>query len=339
MPVFFINADNCFDDFWSWEPPWSASSARFVLREVLNVLEYDVNEAKSRHGLQLPLLGLVCASRPDGPEVGNRSCRREPLAQKCEELASSRPQAGPASTCIGRLVFASRGLQGKAGAHARRPLYDALGHLEAAQRAGEWPPQAQVALRLWARLLRRARPRTQPLASPATPVAILYGDAALSTRRAAAMLVVPGAAQRSREGFSVVLPGAVLEQLGPSREHAINGAEAWWIAKALEVWGERLRSHCLLCFGDNTAAIAGCVRGYSGSPYGACVVGAVRDLLCQHDIRCWFEYVHTESNPLDAASRGEGESALARLGASVLQVAPTLGVDLSRYHTRAVSRG
>ena len=60
---FFINVDNYFDDFWTWEPPWSASSARFVLREVLKVLEYDVKEAKSQHGTQLPLLGLVPPAR------------------------------------------------------------------------------------------------------------------------------------------------------------------------------------------------------------------------------------------------------------------------------------
>ncbi|CAK0888118.1 unnamed protein product [Prorocentrum cordatum] len=329
---FFINADNYFDDYWTWEPPWSASSARFVLREVLQVLEYDVKEAKSEHGTQLPLLGLVFTSRKEGPEVGNRSCRREPLARECEEVARSRPQAGQASSCIGRLVFASRGLQGKAGAHARWPLFDALGHVEAAQHAGEWPPQARVALRLWAHLLRRARPRSLPLASPAAPVAILYGDAALSSQRAAAMLVFPGTAPEVREGFSVVLPAQVLDQLGPCRQHAINGAKTWWIAKALEVWGDKIRSHCLYCFGDNSAALAGCVRGYSGSPHVACVVGAVHELLCRRDIRRWFEYVHSDSNPLDAASREEGENALAKLGAKVVKVTPTLSVDLSRYH-------
>ncbi|CAK0909435.1 unnamed protein product, partial [Prorocentrum cordatum] len=37
---FYINADNYLDDFWSWEPPFCAASARFVTREVLKVLEY-----------------------------------------------------------------------------------------------------------------------------------------------------------------------------------------------------------------------------------------------------------------------------------------------------------
>ena len=43
-----------------------------------------------------------------------------------------------------------------------------------------------------------------------------------------------------RAGFSVELPLAVLDQLGPNKHHAINGAEVWWIVKSLEVWGPLL---------------------------------------------------------------------------------------------------
>ena len=124
----------------------------------------------------------------------------------------------------------------------------------------------------------------------------------------------------------------MLETLGPSAEHAVNGVEAWWIAKALEVWGEELRSLSLFCFGDNTAAVSGCIKGYARSPNVACVVGAIHDLMCTFDIRCWFEYVHTASNPLDAASREGGEAALRELGAEVVATAPTLTVDFSRCH-------
>ena len=41
------------------------------------------------------------------------------------------------------------------------------------------------------------------------------------------------------------------------------------------------------------------------------------DRLCRYDVRCWFENVHSDSNPLDAASREEGEYALAQLGAKL----------------------
>ena len=86
-----------------------------------------------------------------------------------------------------------------------------------------------------------------------------------------------------------------------------------------EVWGSLLRGRCLLWFADNTAAVAGCVSGYSRSVY-------------QYDITAWFEWVHTASNPLDAASRHKGENALRELGASVIQVEPDLKIDLQEYH-------
>eukprot|EP00959_Pyramimonas_sp_CCMP1952_P130009 2718632-Pyramimonas_sp.AAC.1 len=80
------------------------------------------------------------------------------------------------------------------------------------------------------------------------------------------------------------------------------------------------------------AAISGCIKGYANSPHVACVVGAIHELLCHYDIRAWFEYVHTQSNPLDLASRDDGEAALRRLGADVVTVSPTLSVDFGRCH-------
>ena len=83
------------------------------------------------------------------------------------------------------------------------------------------------------------------------------------------------------------------------------GPNFWWIAKALEVCPPRLRGRYMLCFGDNTAAIAGCFSGYSRSAYVARLVGAVHAMLCEFDITAYFEWEHTKSNPLDAASRQE----------------------------------
>ena len=130
----------------------------------------------------------------------------------------------------------------------------------------------------------------------------------------------------------MVLPDTVLRTLGPALEHAINGAEIWWIVKALEVWGKRLQSSRILVYGDNQSAISGYIRGYTAPPFVASLVGAVHDMLIKRDICSWFEYVHSESNPLDPASRVAGESGLASLGVKVIQVQPNLETDLSIYH-------
>ena len=65
---------------------------------------------------------------------------------------------------------------------------------------------------------------------------MLCGDAALSTRRAAATIFVQSERGTEwSEGFSAELPDAVLGALGPAPDHAINGAEIRWTVKALEI--------------------------------------------------------------------------------------------------------
>ena len=102
--------------------------------------------------------------------------------------------------------------------------------------------------------------------------------------------------------------------------------------KVTNVWGPLLRNRSLYAFGNNTAAIAGCVSGYSRSPYVARIVGAVHELLCTEQVKCWFEYVHSDSNPLDAASRQLFEAGIRQFGAAVVPVSATLKSDLSVYH-------
>jgi hypothetical protein len=323
----FVNIDNYFDDYWSWEPSWSVASARFSVRRVFELLGYALHTGKRREGKQIPLIGLVFESTIAGPVISNKPCRQQPLAKELETIAASSPHYGSASSAIGKTVFASKGLQGRAGVHARRPLYAALQRLDCGDRSDSWPPEVVVAFMLWARLLRAASPRVRNALQDLS-AAVLYGDAALSSSRAAAMLAWDG----RKEAFSVELPTDVMRRLGPKEEHAINGAEVWWIAKALEVWGPALRGRSLLCFGDNVAAIAGCVSGYSKSVYVANMVGVVHLLLCEYDITCWFEWVHTASNPLDGASRPNWQRELHALGADIRLVSPHLKLDLSVFH-------
>ena len=107
------------------------------------------------------------------------------------------------------------------------------------------------------------------------------------------------------------------------------------LQKVLELWGPILHSRCLYCFGDNQAAIAACVSGYSSSVHMARIAGAIHDLLCRHQIPTWFEWLQSDANPLDAASRAEGEDAFRRLHAAVVRVQLELSLDLSEYHPGA----
>ena len=182
---------------------------------------------------------------------------------------------------IGKTAFASRGLWGRAGVHARRPLYAALHRLHGGG-LSEWPCEVLVALQLWAQLVRSGRPRSRELHTVGAPAAVLYGDAALSSHRAAAAVWM---ADGSRpQAFSVVLPAHLVDELGPTPDHAINRAEVWWVAKALDVWGPRLKGHHVLIFNDNTSAIYGCIAGYSASAHVARMEGCIHELLCRHSI-------------------------------------------------------
>ena len=286
------------------------------------MLGYDLHAGKHKHGHRLPLVGLVFTSSAAGPQVSNRAQRRQPLAADLEKIADSRPDAGPASTAIGKIVFVSRGIMGRAGVHGRRPLCTAVQNPGAGISQGRWLLEAQVALLLWARLVGIGPQRCLSLHRRRQPAALLCGDAALSTAWAAAMLHVP-----ADEGtgffwavFSVVLPPSVRQDLRPSGQHATNGAETWW--KALEVWPEILRDRCLICFGGNIAAIIGCISGCRRSPFVARLLGAVHDKFCQLQLPCWFEYVHTKPWYACTACMLAQRVCLHSLGASIVDAEP-----------------
>ena len=56
-------------------------------------------------------------------------------------------------------------------------------------------------------------------------------------------------------------------------------------------------------FVDNDAAVSALVRGSSKQPDAASIVHYIHWLLVHHNIRAWFEWVDTDSNPSDGLSR------------------------------------
>ena len=86
-----------------------------------------------------------------------------------------------------------------------------------------------------------APPRALHLDRWRWPLAILYGDAALSTRRMAAILYIPDTCVM--RAFSVQVPHSFLQGLSPSgpEDLAINGFEAYWVNKACDLWVDILR--------------------------------------------------------------------------------------------------
>ena len=92
---------------------------------------------------------------------------------------------------VDKLVFVGKGVSGRVGVHARRPLYQALKDFSIHREAGMWPAHVLEAIAVCAGTLCSAPPRTLRLDWWQWPSAVLYGDAALSTRRLAAILYIP----------------------------------------------------------------------------------------------------------------------------------------------------
>ena len=170
---------------------------------------------KKKHDshLPLPLLGLSF-NVVDGRAVcENTRERKQNLVQELFALKSSTPSEFNLSSIVGKLVFTGKGLCKRAGVHARRPLYQALKDCSTHRQAGVWPAHVLEAIAVCAETLFSAPPRTLHLDRWQWPSAVLYGDAALSTRRMAAILYIPGTCVQ--RAFSVQVPLTFLESLSP----------------------------------------------------------------------------------------------------------------------------
>ena len=205
---FLLQIDHYFDDYWMFSAPWSMQSASFVLDRAIEVLGYHWKKEKHDSHLPLPLLGLSF-NVVDGRAVcENTRERKQNLVQELFALKSSTPKEFNLSFIVGELVFAGKGLCGRAGVHARRPLYQALKDCSTHRQAGVWPAHVLEAITVCAETLFSAPRRTLHLNRWQWPSAVLYGDAALSTRRMAAILYIPGTCVK--RAFSVQVPRTFL---------------------------------------------------------------------------------------------------------------------------------
>ena len=186
---------------------------------------------KTRFTFVASLAGFVlqCCRRRRAVCENTRE-RKKHFVQELFARKSSTPNEFNLNSVVGKLVFADKGLCGRAGFHARRPLYQALKDCSSHRQAGVWPAHAVEAISVCAKNF--APPRTLHLNRWQWPSAVLYGDAALSKRRMAGILYIPGTCVK--KAFSVQVPRTFLESLSPlgQEELAINGFEAYWVNRA-----------------------------------------------------------------------------------------------------------
>ena len=146
---FLLPIDYYYDDCWMFSAPWSMRSASFVLDRAIEVLGYQWKKEKHDSTLPLPLLGLSFNVVDGRALIENTRERKRNLVQELVALKSS----APICSVVGKLVFAGKGLCGRAGVHARRPLYQALKDFSIHRQAGVWPAHVLEAIAVCAETL------------------------------------------------------------------------------------------------------------------------------------------------------------------------------------------
>ena len=116
----------------------------------------------------------------------------------------------------------------------------------------------------------------------------------------AALLFDPATGQKV--AIAAVVPPELLEAWGNS-EHCIALVEQAALILGIIRFRDVLRGRSLLWFEDNSAVLSGLVKGSSGHPLLDAGAATIHLLLAALEARAWFEYVESDSNWSDGASR------------------------------------
>ena len=286
--------------------------ASFVLDRAVEVLGYHWKKEKHDSTLPLLLLGLSFTVVDGQALCKNTKERKKSLVQELVALKSSAPNEFNLSSIVGKLVIAGKDLCGRAGVHARRPQNQALKDFSIHRKAGVWPAHVLEAIAVCAGTLLPAPPRTSHLDRWQWPSAVLYGDAALSTRRMAAILYIPETCVK--KAFSIQVPQTFLESLSPSghEDLAIKALRRIGSTGHASIGSTFFGPSLIFC--DNFTAVRGFIHGSSASPTVCRIVGRTWQCCIENHIISWIVWVHTKSNPADSLTRPGWESAAQRMG-------------------------
>jgi hypothetical protein len=139
-------------------------------------------------------------------------------------------------------------------------------------------------------------------------------------------------APRWRHSDRVVPPG-VMAKLA-SREQQVGPLEVLAGVAAYTSRPEQLRGRDVIHFIDNTGALFGLSKGYSGEDDSARMVHQFHCVLGAIDANVWMEYVGTGANIADLPSRGEF-ALLRELGSTRFEITmPEVGGDWREVYRR-----
>ena len=207
-------------------------------------------------------------------------------------------------------------------------------------------PEVVLALRFFVFILPLVRPRVFRLWRRVRPPVIVYTDARYS----------PGEPEPAQLGIVVFDPedtahphspecpgpqwrhsslvvGPDVMRLLAQREQYVGQLEVMAGVAAYTSLPEQLRGRDVIHFIDNTGALFGMAKGYSGDDDSARMIHAFHTVLAAIDCNVWLEYVQSGANISDLPSRGKFEL-LAEMGSIQFEmVIPPVGGDWWRVYT------
>ena len=283
------------------EPTEAANSAKATLQEIVALMGWELDPAKSG-GMAtcIDLLGCRASVVPDGLHWALTSERTEEWCSSIQcALQEGMLTTGAASKLAGRLLFASSRVFGKAGRAAIRPIL----WRQQGRGAETLSRRLRSSLLWWLSLLRGAPARRlhHTIAHAATPDVLLYTDA----EGAGGVGVTVYWCHQNRWEYAAGLVPRRWRRPLRRRETQINAFELLAMLTAWETWGEALCHQRVVCFVDNTAALNILLKGWSPLIDLNWVAGRIwlRTAVTQASV-VW-QWVPSLSNPADAPSLGQ----------------------------------
>jgi len=147
------------------------------------------------------------------------------------------------------------------------------------------------------------KPREVLLRRDPTPPLVIASDGRqdnTSPPSIAALLLDPSTGQKI--AIAAVI-GPELMKVWGDTEHCIALVEQAAIILGIIRFREVLRGRSLLWFEDNSVVLSGLVKGSSGHPLLDAGAATIHLMLAALEARAWFEYVESDANWSDGASR------------------------------------
>ena len=160
----------------------------------------------------------------------------------------------------------------------------------------------RIALKLLAAMILQVPPRVIKLMHPRRPSMLVYSDASWEGEARLGWVMIEEDDAITPEGRTSLVTKELLDNL-IERNTQIMACEAIVVPQAILREPERFAGKDVLWFIDNEAACSSLIRGNSSQEDIGVVSGVTHFLMLQYDIRIWFEWVDSKSNPSDGLSR------------------------------------